>query len=87
LPKTTIPEKWFRYPTNYQTSRFEIIPPTSSAGAIEDNEREEIAERAQRDSAEKTLKFGLNKSEAHYENICARKIGVMSLLVIGCCYD
>jgi hypothetical protein len=48
MPKTTIPEKWLQQATNHLTSRFEILPPTSSVGA-EDNERE-IKSRAQRDS-------------------------------------
>jgi hypothetical protein len=61
MPKTTIPEKWLRHASNYHLGmRFEIIPPTLSVGAIEDNERERKLMRAQRDSAEKTSKFGLD---------------------------
>jgi hypothetical protein len=67
LPKTTIPEKWLSTtntevkPTNTEVirRRFEII---------EDNERE-IAERAQRDSAEKTSENGLDATERRVQRI------------------
>jgi hypothetical protein len=60
MPKTTIPEKLLNRSTNHLTSRFEIIPSDMADTNNNTDERELIIERAQRDSAEKTSKFGLN---------------------------
>jgi hypothetical protein len=53
--KGVIPEKHLHPATNYYLSRFEVSPPT----CVGVNEKKETSRRAQRDSAEKTSKFGL----------------------------